>query len=181
MKRLFREFRVLAWFGLAWLATVLLLLSIGGGLFSHGLDVRQAAFWDIALKAVGGLAAIVGAVVAAGKFFDEKARNTQVALIEAQKPFFTKRQEVYYELVSATSTLSTEVPDTPGYRAAEASFWHLYWGALPLVTDPEVGGATNAFEDILVDETLDAGVKCVMLRNASKNLAERCRASLGFG
>lgn len=180
MRRFFREHEVLAWFGIGWICLVVLLLLIAGGGFSQGISPRQEAFWDLALKGIGGLVAVAGATVATVKYLDEKARNTHVALMEVQKPFHTKRQEVYYELVSATSTLSNKAPGSPEYVCAEDKFWHLYWGALPLVTDRDVGGATNRFEDVLVDQSMDADVKSVSLRHASKDLAERCRNSLGF-
>ena len=90
------------------------------------LDKDQAAFWDIALKSIAGIVGVSGAWVALSKYFFEKEKSSQAALIEAQKPFQTKRQEVYYELVSATATIGNKDKDDKLRQDAEAAFWQLY-------------------------------------------------------
>jgi hypothetical protein len=143
---------------------------------SFGLAKAQADFWDAVFKGMGGLVAIVGATVALSKYFDEREKANRAALIEAQKPFSTKRQEVYFQLVSATSTIGNRGSDDPLRKDAENQFWQLYWGAVPMVADDQVGAAVNAFHDAVLDYK-DDGVR---LRNLSMNLATACRKSLGF-
>jgi hypothetical protein len=144
-------------------------------LTSLSLGKAQADFWDAAFKGIGGLVAIVGATVGLSKYFDERAKANQAALIEAQKPFSAKRQEVYFQLVSATSTIGNKDRSNPLRQEAETQFWQLYWGAVPMVADDQVALAVDAFSIALDDP--DNGI---LLRNTSMNLARACRQSLGF-
>jgi len=139
------------------------------------LTKEQADYWDIVIKAVGGGIALAGAFLGASKYLAETARSNEAALVEAHKPFMQKRQEVYYDLVRATATIGNKAVDDPARIEAEAQFWLLFWGALPLVADLQVGGAVNRFS-----EALDNPQDGVELRNASMDLAQACRASLGY-
>jgi hypothetical protein len=141
-------------------------------LASLGMGKEQADFWDVAFKGIGGLVAIVGAAVGLSKYFDERAKTNRAALIEAQKPFSTKRQEVYFQLVSATAAISNKDRRDPLRGEAEAQFWLLFWGAVPMVADDEVGLAVNAFSVALDDPD-----NVIQLRNTSM---DPCRKSLGF-
>jgi uncharacterized membrane-anchored protein YhcB (DUF1043 family) len=107
------------------------------------LDKTQADFWDIVVKFIGGLVAGVGAIVALSKYFEERAKYNQAALIEAQKPFSTKRQEVYFQLVSATSLIGIKPRADPLRHDAETLFEHLYYGAVPMVADDQVASGLN--------------------------------------
>jgi hypothetical protein len=140
-----------------------------------GMGKEQANFWDVAFKAIGGLVAIVGAAVSLSTYFDETAKANQAALIEAQKPFSTKRQEIYFQLVSATAAISNKDRSDPVWGEAYAQFWLLFWGAVPMVADDEVGLAVNTFS-VVLDNPDDV----VRLRNSSMDLAKACRKSLGF-
>ncbi|MEH2485874.1 hypothetical protein [Bradyrhizobium sp. AZCC 2230] len=140
------------------------------------LDKAQADFWDIVVKFIGGFVAIAGAIVALSKYFEERVKANQAALIEAQKPFSTKRQEVYFQLVSATSMIGIRDRNDPVRRDAETQFWHLFWGAVPMVADDHVAKALDEFS-IVLDQTPDENV---LLRNLSMNLSTACRRSLGF-
>jgi hypothetical protein len=131
--------------------------------------------------------------------FDESSKANQAALIEAQKPFYTKRQEVYYQLVSHTATIGTRDGDIRDHlrEVAEEQFWLLYWGVVPMVADDQVGKAVDAFSDALQefydfrevyeainnqdpDKKKEKEKKFVNLRNKSMDLARACRKSLGF-
>jgi hypothetical protein len=136
----------------------------------------QTDFWDLAIKAVSGLVAIIGLTLALSKYFDEREKENRAALIEAQKPFSTKRQEVYFQLVSSTSTIANSDPNGPVWKEAEDQFWWLFWGVVPMVADDQVGAAVNAFSDVVSDHREDG----VLLRNLSMGLARACRVSLGF-
>jgi hypothetical protein len=140
------------------------------------LDKPQAAFLDSSFKGIGGLVALVGAALALMKYFDERKNENRIALIEAQKPFSTKRQEVYFQLVSCTATIGNRDRNDPAWKEAEAEFWWLFWGVVPMVADDQVGFAVNAFSEVLADHADDG----VLLRNSSMQLARACRKSLGF-
>jgi hypothetical protein len=140
------------------------------------LDDKQAAFWDIIAKFVGGLVAIGGATIALSKYLEERAKANRAALMEAQRPFASKQQEVYYDLVSATSTIGNKGPDDPVRHQAIDQFWWLFWGAVPMVADGRVSKAVDDFS-LVLDETPNEHLK---LRNLSMNLARECRKSLGF-
>jgi hypothetical protein len=155
----------------------LALVVLAGSFVSFQLDKDHASFWDTAVKAVGGLVALIGAAIAFSKYIDEREKANQAALIEAQKPFTSKRQEVYFQLVTATSMIGNkEDRNHPLRREADSQFWQLYWGAVPMVEDEEVAKAIDAFS-VALDDKPDDGVG---LRNASMNLARACRKSLGF-
>ena len=139
------------------------------------LDKDQAAFWDVALKAIAGVVAALGAWITLRKYFHENAKDRDAALLEAGKPFRLKRQEVYYELVTVTSRLANKSRDDKSRKPDEDEFWQLYWGPVPLVADLIVGQAVNRFSK-LVDER-QAGPP---LLNASMALALACRDSLEF-
>ena len=139
------------------------------------LTKEQADYWDVAVKAVGGAIALSGAFFAVTRYLDETSKANHAAMIEARKPFMQKRQDIYYDLVLATATISNKGPEHPLRVQAETNFWLLYWGALPLVADLPVGNAVNRFS-----EALDNPKDMIALRNASMNLAQACRASLGY-
>ena len=141
-----------------------------------GLDDAQAVFLDIVVKAVVGLTAVLGAWLTASKYLAEREKEATASLIEARRPFMTKRQEVYYELVQTASTISNRGMDDPIRREAAMRFWDLYWGAVPLVADREVSVAVDEFEIAYSFRPEDG----VGLRNASMQLARACRNSLGF-
>jgi hypothetical protein len=146
-----------------------------GWLGPLSLKREQADFWDIAFKGIGGFVAVAGSALALSKYFDEKSKENRAALIEAQKPFYTKRQEIYYELVSATSTIANRVRDDPIRDQAQIQFWQLSWGVVPMVADEQVAKAIDIFTDAFT--TSEDGQ---LLRNKSMDLARACRKSLGF-
>jgi hypothetical protein len=116
----------------------LFLYVFRSSLAAFQLSKEQAGFWDIIVKFVGGLVAIVGAIVALSKTFEERAKANQAALIESQKPFITKRQEIYFQLVSATSVIGNKASNDPAREKAISQFWLIFWGALPMVADHQV-------------------------------------------
>jgi hypothetical protein len=120
--------------------------------------------------------AIAGAALTLSKYFDERDKANNAALIEAEKPFSTKRQEVYYRLVSSTSTIGNRDAADPLRQDAQTQFWWLYWGAVPMVADDQVAEVVDTFSNALLDHPDDG----VLLRNTSMNLARACRKSLGF-
>lgn len=168
-------------------AILVTVVSVGAlvgliGILAYGwtrgfaLQKGEADFWDLALKVIGGIVAVTGASVAISKYFDEQRKANEAALMEARKPFVSKRQEVYKSLLSATAIISTRAPMDEERSRAEADFWLIYWGVLPLVADDDVGAEADEFSRLLSDEPQED----VALRNTSMNLARACRRSLNF-
>jgi len=172
-------------------ATLLMLLTIEGTGFlpSPALGKDEAAFWDIIVKALGGILALAGAAITAFKYLDEKSqanktaraaneaanRANETARMEARKPFDQQRQAIYLDLLSTTATIGNTRYDTYERKKATDHFWFIYWGPLPLVADHAVGEAVNRFSELL-DKPDDE----VPLRNASMGIAQSCRTSLGY-
>ncbi|NKL40055.1 hypothetical protein GFL57_03335 [Rhizobium leguminosarum bv. viciae] len=156
------------------LSIIAIIVYFAGG--SLSIEQKQMFFWDMAIKALGGFAALAGAWLAFSKYLHEKAIENQAAMIEAKKPFSAKRQEVYYDLVSTTSRIANRGKDDPIRKTAEENFWWLFWGGVPMVADLEVGGAVNRFENVLSFHPHDGE----QLRNGSMDIAKACRNSLGF-
>ena len=139
------------------------------------LSTGQAAFWDIFLKAVAGILGAFGAWLALEKYFHDKSKDLDATLAEAQRPFRGKRQEVYYQLLGTTAALSNKGLDDPSRAKDALDFWILYWGAVPLVADKEVGTLVDQFAILLYKSDIET-----QLRNLSMDLARACRRSLGF-
>ena len=152
------------------------LILVPGALHGLQFSKTQAAFWDFFLKGIAGVVAISTFIIAASKYLDERRIANRTAAIEASKPFFEKRQEVYCKLVTATSTIANRNMSDKKRKESVDDFWLLYWGELPLVADEAVGKAADTFSEIL----FHTPKKNVDLRNKSMDLARACRRSLGF-
>jgi hypothetical protein len=129
--------------------------------------------WDMILKSVTAGLGIAGALWAIYGYLDGKKRDRTTRFIEAQKPFSSKRQDLYFAAVSAAAIIASEV--TPERRSkAEATFWRLYWGTMAVVEDKAVEGAMVAFGKQLYESPNDLGE----LRRRALSLARTCRAGL---
>lgn len=170
------------------LVTAILIIGLsafaaGDWLTTLELSVERARFWELIGKAIGGIFAFGAVVAALWRYFDDRAKAARAALIEAQKPFMTKRQDIYFQLVSETAWIGTKDANDPRREEAISLFWWIYWGPLPMVADDQVAAAADKFSEILHwDYVMPAGVtdKHLLLRNASMDLARSCRTSLGF-
>ena len=87
-------------------------------------------------------AAVLGGLWAAWTYIDQQDRNArreaQVALVEAQKPFLEKRQDLYFEAAKVAGALGHTDPKSPEWKALEDRFYALYWGELSLVEGKDV-------------------------------------------
>jgi hypothetical protein len=95
----------------------------------------------------------------------------------------TKRQDIYFQLVSETAWIGTKDASDPRREEAISLFWWIYWGPLPMVADKEVAEAADIFSEILHYDYVmppDETDKHKLLRNASMNLA-RAWAPLSQG
>lgn len=158
-----------------YLATVALFLllifgmALLGIVFQFRLDEKQAAFWDIFIKAVGGFVAIAGVLLTLTKYLDDK-------LSAQKKPFADLRGSIYAKLIQSTAMIGNYNSRSKEWRAAEKAFWVLFWGEVPLVADGKVSEAVDKFYFALADHAHNQ----VVLRNLSMDLARACRKSLGF-
>ena len=125
------------------------------------------------IKITAGIGAMIGTLLAVFKFLDEKRKSNETARIEARKPFSTRQQEIFLELVNTTAIISTRY-GKDDWEPAFQRFWTMYWGVIPIVADEEVSIAVDHFAD-----TLDDLKNEIAIRNASMNLARACRQSLG--
>src|SRR5436190_19274130 len=86
--------------------------------------------------------AILGGLWAAGTYIVQQdriaSRESQVALVEAQKPFLEKQQALYFETAKVTGSLGHTPPTSPAWQALEDRFYSLYWGELSLVESKPV-------------------------------------------
>jgi hypothetical protein len=129
---------------------------------------------DLAIKGVGGVGALIGVLFTLVKYFREKRKENETAKIESQKPFLIKRQEVYFDLLTASASIAAESQHDAHRQEAEDRFWQLYWGAFQVVKNKKVSIAAEEFVDVLNNKPLDAK----RLKDASVDLARACRTSL---
>jgi hypothetical protein len=157
-------------YAVAILFLALIAVIATAGVFTQfRLDPKQAAFWDICMKAVGGFVAIAGALLTLAKYLSDKHAAQK-------KPFEELRGSVYSKLVQATATIGNYAPDSKPRREAEKSFWVLFWGEVPMIVDEDVAAIVDKFHYAIIDKKNDV----VLLRNLSMDLARACRKSLGF-
>jgi hypothetical protein len=129
---------------------------------------------ELIFRAVGSVVALIGAYVGALKYLEEKRKANKTARTESQKPFSTKQQEIYFDLVTTTAMIGNRRRKDPDRIKAEKHFWVLFWGPLPMVANEEVA---NAIDDFSV--AMDTPEDGIRLRNTSMNLARACRHELG--
>ena len=84
----------------------------------------SAQVFEIAIKIIGSIIAIVGAYLAVLKYLEERRKANETAKIESQKPFFAKKQEIFLDLLTTTSVIANE-PDRQNAerKIAERRFW----------------------------------------------------------
>jgi hypothetical protein len=101
------------------------------------MDENRARTWDFILKIVGMVGIAIGAAFTYWQYFDGVERQERTARLEAQKPFFSQRQELYGDATRTVAQLATS-RDPVALKKAEDTFWLLYWGPLASVESKEV-------------------------------------------
>lgn len=144
--------------------------------------------FDVFVNLLPTLIAVAGGLWAVYKYLRDKKETldkeqtirmqaNETAKLEAQKPFSAKQQEVYFDLLNATSLIANRMtdPEIDDIRKqAIQTFWVLFWGVLPVVANKDVARAADIFS-VALDHPMDF----VSLRNASMDLARACRSALG--
>jgi hypothetical protein len=170
------------------LAAFVLIYFFRDNLATWKLDNKQGLLWEIVLKAVSGYVAIIGAIITAFKYIDEKTRqrvqdkNAELRQREQdrreeRKDFLRERQAVYRRLGLSLATIMNYDPPDPEWSAAKEKFFEIYWGEIPLVADEAVMEVVEPFSDALYGaenkQHKDAFIDQVTA------ITKACRTSLG--
>jgi hypothetical protein len=159
-----------------------------GCLATWQLDHKQGLLWELVLKAVAGYVTIIGTVITAFKYIDEKARqrdqdrNAELRQRaqdrrEERKDFLQERQAVYRRLGLSLARIMNYDPADPEWNPAKEKFYEIYWGEIPLVADEAVMKVVEPFSDVL------HGARTKQDKEAFTDqvsaITEACRKSLG--
>ena len=112
-----------------------------GWLSSWHLKPDQGRIWEIILRAVGGLLALTGAIVAVLKYLDDKAAanikylDDKMAIAkaegkEATKDLLVMRQDIYSQLIKSMAKLINYDPIDQEWVPSKMQFFEIYWGEL---------------------------------------------------
>jgi hypothetical protein len=171
-------------------AAVLIYLG-SGSLATWQLDHKQGLLWEVVLKAVAGYVAIIGVVITAFKYIDEKARqreqdrNAELRQREQdrrekRKDFLQERQAVYRRLgLSLAKIMNYDPSDTEEWKLAKEKFYEIYWGQIPLVADEAVMKEVKSFSDVLYKAKTEEDKKAETFTKQVSGITEACRKSLG--
>jgi hypothetical protein len=173
--------------GVGLLAAVLI-YACRGSLESWQLDHKQGLLWEVVLKAVAGYVAIIGAVITAFKYIDEKARqreqdrNAELRQREQdrreeRKDFLQERQAVYRRLGLSLARIMNYDPPDSEWNPAKEKFYEIYWGEIPLVADEAVMKVVEPFSDVLHRAKTKQDKEA--FTNQVSAITEACRKSLG--
>ena len=143
-----------------------------------GLSQSEARLWEIVLKAIAGYLAIIGAVITAFKYIDDRAEHRQQTERELRRPFIEQRQAVYIRLgLSLAGIMNLDPDDGAIWNRAKEDFYRIRWGEIPLVADGFVMKTVEVFSNALhLASSRDDKERLGELRSA---IVEACRASLG--
>jgi hypothetical protein len=133
----------------AGIALVLLFFFTRGSLRVWQLKPDQARIWEIILKAIAGLLALSGAVVAVLKYFDDKAAAIRANEKEAIRDLLVARQETYGRLIRSMAKIMNYDPGDNTWDDAQAAFFEIYWGELRWVWNDEVERTAGKYSDAL--------------------------------
>jgi hypothetical protein len=162
-----------------------------GRLAAWRLDGKEGLLWEIVLKAVAGYVAVIGAVITAFKYIDEKARQREQDLKaefrqreqdsrDDKKDFLKERRDVYKRLGAALAGIMNHDPDDPnddGWIPAKEKFYEIYWGEIRLVADGPVMALVEAFSDALFG--VENSKQKQALVDQVTQISTACRDSLG--
>src|ERR1700730_13597608 len=108
------------------------------------MDEDRSRFIDAVTKTVAVAAVVLGGGWTVYTYFKTRENEARTTLIEARKPFETRRLELYLEISRSAAKLA-ESTDKKEYKAEYRHFYELSIGPLALVGDREVGKATVDF------------------------------------
>jgi hypothetical protein len=160
----------------AGIAVVLLFFFFSGSLRAWQLKPEQGRIWEIILKAIAGLLALSGAIVAVLKYLDDKAAAVRANEREATRDLLATRQETYGRLIRSMAKIMNYDPGDDKWDDAQTGFFEIYWGDLRWVWNKEVEGAAGKYSDALFKYM--GGPKDELI-SLSEDVVRACRKSLG--
>jgi hypothetical protein len=104
----------------------------------------------IILTALTPFAALIGAVVGIGTYYQARRREYTVQVRESQKPFLERQLQYYFEAIKVSSQVATYQTGDK-FEDAKRRFWEVYWGELSIVETADVEKYM-----VLIGETLRA-------------------------
>jgi hypothetical protein len=154
------------------------------------LDGKQGALWDIVLKSISGYIAVIGAVITAFKYIDDKSRQRdqdhRAAILQIEqddrnkrKDFLQQRQAIYSRLGQALATIMNYDPNDAQWNPAKEKFYEIYWGELPFVADEAVMKKVEPFSDDLYGTSTKEEKERLHLSEKVQAITAACRKSLG--
>ncbi|MDA9488668.1 hypothetical protein [Bradyrhizobium sp. CCBAU 11361] len=127
------------------------------------------------------LSVAVAGIYGAWKYFDEKHNKAQefdkAQLIEAQKPFLTKKMDLFFEAAQTAGNLVAVEVKSDEWNKAKRKIFELRWGPLELAGNPVVRLAMrDVIKQMIAVEKGDAPHES--LRNSVECLADELRYSM---
>lgn len=160
----------------AGIAIVLAFFYVRGDLKSWSLNGDQGRLWEIVLKAVAGLLALSGAIVAVLKYLDDKAAAAKAEEKENVKDLVAMRQDIYMRLIKSMAKLINRDPGHHDWLPIQDTFFEIYWGELRWVWNSEVELAARAYAKALFEYM--GGPKNELI-SLGEDVVRACRKSLG--
>ena len=163
----------------AGIGVVLIFFFLRGDLRSWRLDPYQGRLWEIILKALAGLLALSGAIVAVLKYLDDKAAAARASERETIKDLLAMRQDIYVRLIKTMAKLINRDPDDPrdsDWLPLQDTFFEIYWGELRWVWNEGVESAARKYSDALWEYKGGSKDRLIEL---TEEAVRACRISLG--
>ena len=105
----------------------------------------EARFWDIWIKLIAGVIAIVTVITGFQTLKNQAAQFEATRQEEYHSRFWEKQFDVYMRLCQAASSLALAQPESDEYKQANHEMMLIYGGELQVVASSEVKGAFRDF------------------------------------
>ena len=164
---------------IAGISVVLVFFFLRDDLRSWRLDPYQGRLWEIILKALAGLLALSGAIVAVLKYLDDKAAAARASEKETIKDLLAMRQDIYVRLIKTMAKLINRDPNDArdsDWLPLQDMFFEIYWGELRWVWNEEVETAARKYADALWEYKGGSKHDLIAL---TEEVVRACRKSLG--
>jgi hypothetical protein len=130
--------------------------------------------WDVATKFAGIVALLVGGIWSVWIYHQTAKQQASAAQIDAQKPFSSRRLEIYEKLSMLTSAVAQGDLPAQVRKAKRQELDQIVNGPLALVAQDKIFSALKDFYNCLDSQRCTKGT----LMLYSRNVARACRSSL---